>query len=283
MIRIKLKDFVNNRYDKFVAATGLPKNEDTKMEFVEHLTAQVPPKRDPLTEKEAFEIYSQYRLVKSKKKFLSGGKVHNIGQKKYEHGYNQKKFKSISSRKSKIYLSQKTLLSRVDNVYMATKADVSYCLRNDVIGTTTIAFESFTTKGRTYYRVVDEPVLFTQHFFDRYAERNNLDIPENEVVTIFMAREDIFQIAIGGGYKSDDEEFDPCIMEFHDGMGFGYKIKELCVIKTFVHGDSLGNNQILDLMIVKACAIKREENNEQLMSMFTSGTPAYLKGIDTKA
>lgn len=241
-------DFITERFDKFNAHRNLdPEAPETMKAFVTYLY-QKSSNKVPLEEAEAFAIYSQYCFAR--KNLKTPKIVHEIADRKYQREYKKKKFKSLQSRKSKLYLANQKLLFKTDNVVCIVFAGYAD-YEDDIIETDFISIEEFSTKLGRCYRVMarsfKDPMLFTGHFMDRYAERNGLPIKREDNIVSFLKQANGMDSLTMGKTKTGH-----CTLPLKTGLSLGYMIKEVFIFKTFVDGDNLRGDQIIEAMVLKS-------------------------------
>jgi len=256
-------DFVMKRFYRFADENNIDPNDRESMGlFINYLNTQEGPTKVPLEEQEAFSIYSQY--CAARKGLKSSKEILVLTDRKYQFAYRQKKFKSLLSRKSFLFLKSHRLYLQKDK--LSAVAFACYQDYHDgIIETDFIAIEEFPTKMGRCYRVTsrsfEEPVLFTGHFMDRFAERNGLAVNRNPNLKAFLVcLVGMDQLSIG------QTKTHHCTLPLTKGIALGHKIKEVFIFKTFVHGDNLGNSQIMEAMILESRGHDSIRQREQLIN-----------------
>jgi len=262
-ISVRLKEFYR-KDEELQDLYELRQNDEiTQDEFWNELCdkfyksiAQIDYRKDPLTDEEAFELFNNYHRVK--KHSLPIEVIHELATRKFQRYYNVQGFRKIHSRKSKHFLLNQHLFIRKDDLFI--KAGCSNVDRFGFIQVEFIALQAISSpKGMLYVirhgeearekEHNDQPdMLMTGHLFDRYAERNDLKMKRDEALKHFLTKEYDRLTCIT---VSEDPKNNCTSLALKNGMCFGFRVKDVIIFKTFVESAKLGNNQLLDSMILK--------------------------------
>lgn len=263
---------LKQRYEKFVAANNMSKGDPTSFEaFAKHMQKQKTFEKPPLHEEEAFRIYNDYRTARHK--LRNESEINEYAVKRYYAYYNNKNFKKVLGRKSMSFLKTSAVGFKHENLFIVARWQDFDKFGHFVVAH--LALQEFEIKGRTYYNLTGfcergkkTAVLFTPHFFERYAERSNLQARDvRQAAILFLGNEyHTMEQFVVGVYPNE-----ACYFSLRQGMCLGHRIKNLHVFKTFVDVDHLGNNQILANLVAQHGAIKQRQL-ERIPSFFYKGS-----------
>lgn len=233
---------VEKRIENFIKYNNLNPDDPLVIEkFIDYLSLQADP-REALPEEEAFKIYNCYRVCRKEK--IPEGELAHIVDRTWYHEYNKRGFKKLTSNKSLNFINQIRFFKR-NNLFILCWG----YLDNFGVGTRFIGLEKVhTSLGTVYFFrsshcAPNEDMFFTQHFFDRYEERNNLNATNENSIRHFLREE--FTKRVGLCLTDSKGQ---ASLPTRNGLCLGNCIKNMTIFKTFVHGDNLGNNQILDAL-----------------------------------
>ena len=223
-----------------------PSNPKSFTDFIDYLNSKEEIEPPALNEDEAFSIYSQYCYIK--KRLRTSDEIGKIADRKYQREYNKKNFKSLASRKSKLFILNKSFSLSMENLILSVFADST---DHGAIITRFIAVEEYgTSLGKCYKMTTksfDDAIIFTGHFIDRYAERNGMAKNREDNISTFLNHLVTKRTFTIGKTKTGH-----CSLPLLTGLALGYNIKNIFIFKTFVDSTILRDDQIMDAMVLKA-------------------------------
>lgn len=262
-----MRQIIKKRYEQFIEKQGGDASDIKDFsEFLAHLYDDEDP-REILSEDDQFQAYQNYRTFRKKSK--TDDEVFNIFDRTWQYLYRKKGFKKVTSRKSLNYIHDWIYIQK-GNVYGIVYGvgpdgfggiETSFLGLEEICSTRDLS-RTYILRGIVEKGSEDFDILFTGHFFDRYAERTNLGYNDRDkVIEAFMRAE--FEGSLNGcGISTNDDNFH-CSLPTQTGLCLGHSIKTIRLFKTFVHGDQLGKQQILEALNNGAQRHQRIQEHEK--------------------
>lgn len=153
------------------------------------------------------------------------------------------KFKSINSRKAKLFLKNRMFGSTYEDAFFFFSVDfINENTKQERIEATTVYLLPIKTKGGTIYAARNKFGIYTgitAHFFDRYVKRTGRNLTRKEAIKSF-SKDALLTGTLMGLEKLKDGYIH---MFIKDGVCLGEHCDNITLFKTFVSNDMFNQEQ----------------------------------------
>lgn len=147
-----------------------------------------------------------------------------------------KGFKKANSKKAKIYATSKLFFFKLHDKYHVSVRAIPH--KKGTEFELKVLIEVPSTSGRLYARLENSPrIIFTGHFFDRYAERLELTGTRDEIVEQYL-KESFKERGVAAIEPTKD-----VTIRIVNGLGLGTILVDLILVKTFIANTQSSRHQ----------------------------------------
>jgi len=147
-----------------------------------------------------------------------------------------KGYKSILSKKAKIYASSKIFCYKIDNKHLV--AVKFYPKKKALEFEVNRLTEVPSPKGKLYIKECSPHLVITGHFFDRYSERLNISGERDDIIFSYLIKS-----WKGSTGTAIDPQGNVTTLIQGGGLGLGAIVVDIILLKTYISEEQVSHNQ----------------------------------------